>query len=215
MLFKDRLEAGRRLAERLALYKDSHPIILAIPRGGVVVAEPVAEALGGELDLVIPRKVGLPANPELAVAAVAPDGTVLYNMEVMEALRLSPEDIWPLVEQERLEIKRRLKAYRGREDLPPLKDRTVIVVDDGVATGLTTAAAVEYVKKAPPQRVILAVPVAPPDTAAWLRSKVDELICLYTPEPFYAVGQFYLDFRQITDEEVKEILSRFQKRKPS
>lgn len=208
MLFKDRKEAGKKLAQALNSFSGRDALVLAIPRGGVVVAEPVAEALEAELDVIIPRKVGAPGNKELAVAAVAPDGTVLYNERALNLLGLNKEDLAPEIEKEIKEIKRRLQVYRGHREEPRVKDRVVIVIDDGLATGFTMEAALVSLTKKEPRELILAVPVAPPDTLERLRSLVNEAVCLVTPEPFYAVGQFYLSFPQVEDEEVLSILRR-------
>lgn len=208
MLFKDRKEAGKKLAQVLNHFSGRDALVLAIPRGGVVVAEPVAEALEAELDVIIPRKVGAPGNKELAVAAVAPDGTVLYNERALNLLGLNKEDLAPEIEKEIKEIKRRLQVYRGHREEPRVKDRVVIVIDDGLATGFTMEAALASLTKKEPRELILAVPVAPPDTLERLRSLVNEAVCLVTPEPFYAVGQFYLSFPQVEDEEVLSILRK-------
>jgi len=208
VLFKDRKEAGKKLAQALNSFSGRDALVLAIPRGGVVVAEPVAEALEAELDVIIPRKVGAPGNKELAVAAVAPDGTVLYNERALNLLGLNKEDLAPEIEKEIKEIKRRLQVYRGHREEPRVKDRVVIVIDDGLATGFTMEAALVSLTKKEPRELILAVPVAPPDTLERLRSLVNEAVCLVTPEPFYAVGQFYLSFPQVEDEEVLSILRR-------
>lgn len=182
---------------------------MAVPRGGVIVAAPVAQALEADLDIVISRKVGLPANPELAAAAVAPDGEVIYNPRVMAAFHLRPEDLAEEVQQELAEIRRRAFAYRGQRPKPVIAGRTVIMIDDGLATGFTAEAALKYLRRARPQRLILAAPVAPPDTCLRLREFTDELVCLTQPEPFYAVGQFYLSFEQVQDAEVVETLRRY------
>lgn len=211
MLFKDRHDAGRRLAAALQAYRGKGALVMAVPRGGVIVAGPVAESLVAPLDVVIPRKVGLPGNPELAVAAVAPGGTVIYNERLMRTLNLQREELKPAVDREQVEIKRRLQAYRGQARQAELTGRIVIVVDDGIATGLTMEAALLSLRQARPDRLVLAIPVAPPDTLERLQSHVDHLICLAAPEPFYAVGQFYEDFGQVTDAEVKAVLAKFRK----
>ncbi|MEW8959545.1 hypothetical protein MHOCP_24910 [Moorella humiferrea] len=210
MIFKNRGEAGRRLSQALEEYRGRRPLVLAVPRGGVVVAAPIVAALAGELDLIIPRKVGIPGNPELAAAAVMPDGTIIYNTKLMEALRIKPADLQRLIWREIDEIKRRMEVYRGGAVMPDISGRVVIVVDDGIATGLTMEAALRAVRKEKPGILVLAVPVAPPETAARLRGLVDDLICLAMPEPFYAVSQFYEDFGEVSDEEVKEIYSRYR-----
>lgn len=206
MVFRDRKEAGRKLAQALSLFSGRDVLVLAIPRGGVVVAGPVATALKAELDVIIPRKVGAPGNKELAVAAVAPDGIVLYNEKALNLLGLSKEDLSLEIDREREEIERRLRLYRGDRKEPRIKGRTVIVIDDGLATGFTMEAALVSLTKKEPRELILAVPVAPPDTLERLRPLVSEVVCLVTPEPFYAVGQFYRSFPQVEDEEVLAIL---------
>ncbi|HBT48147.1 MAG TPA: phosphoribosyltransferase [Peptococcaceae bacterium] len=207
MLFEDRQEAGEKLAAPLKEYAGRDVLVLAVPRGGVVVARPIAAALGAELDVIIPRKVGAPGNPELAVAAVAPDGTVIYNEGLMRALGLKRQELKEAVAGELREIRRRTRVYRGEKAPPRIKGRTVVVVDDGLATGLTMEAALASLKEDEPRELVLAVPVAPPDTVARLKPLVARAVCLATPEPFYAVGQFYRRFPQVDDEEVLAILA--------
>jgi len=211
MLFKDRCDAGRQLAEKLQDYRGYNVLVLAVPRGGVVVAEAIAQSLDTELDLIIPRKVGLPGNPELAAAAVAPDGTVIYNEPVLKAFDLVPGDLNAAVQRELTEIKRRLEVYRGNRHQPEITGRVVIIVDDGIATGLTITAALKSLLKAMPEKLVLAVPVAPPETLASLQPFTGEIVCLLQPTPFYAVGQFYQNFSQVSDDEVKTILANLQK----
>jgi len=208
-VFTDRSEAGRKLAERLMEYKGQEAVVLAIPRGGVVVANEVARGLGCPLDLIIPRKIGAPGNPELAIGAVAGEGRVMLNAQLKEVLRVSDEYVEEEVQRQLREIDRRRKRYLG--DRPPvnLTDKTVILIDDGLATGYTALAAVNAVREEKPRKIVLAVPVAPRDTYERLSGEVDALVCLSIPDFFYAVGQFYLDFSQTTDEEVIEILSRY------
>ncbi|MCG0277056.1 MAG: phosphoribosyltransferase [Thermanaeromonas sp.] len=208
MLFKDRKEAGEKLARALRSFSGRNALLLAIPRGGVVVGQPVAEALEAELDVIIPRKVGAPGNRELAVAAVAPDGTVLYNEKALNLLGLRKEDLLPEIDREIREIRRRLEVYRRGREEPTIKGRVVIVIDDGLATGFTMEAALTSLRKKEPRELVLAVPVAPPETLERLRPLVEEAVCLATPEPFYAVGQFYLSFPQVEDEEVLAILGK-------
>ncbi|MDP2859884.1 MAG: phosphoribosyltransferase family protein [Bacillota bacterium] len=206
MIFEDRRDAGRKLAQRVAAVKAVDPLVLAVPRGGIVVAAEVAQALRAPLDVLIARKIGSPHNEELAIGAVAVDGTLLIDESLTKALRVPDSYVKQQVEKERREIERRTRYYRGNHPAPVLKGRTLIVVDDGVATGMTIKAALRYLKPQGAERVVLALPVAPADTAQELRREVDELIVLHTPEPFYAVGQWYSLFDQTSDDEVVEIL---------
>ncbi|MEW6727490.1 phosphoribosyltransferase [Desulforudis sp. 1088] len=208
-MFQDRVEAGRLLAAEL---KEIGPVkdgvVVAIPRGGVVVGAEVAKALDIPIDVIVPRKIGAPFNPEVAVGAVTEDGTTIFDERALRLLGLARESLDDAVKVQLAEIARRTQLYRSGKDPLPLEGKTVILVDDGVATGYTTLAALRSVKNARPARVVLAVPVAPPDTAEMLSGEVDEMICLLTPEPFYAVGQFYRRFDQTTDEEVIALLAR-------
>ncbi|NPV29416.1 MAG: phosphoribosyltransferase [Firmicutes bacterium] len=202
MIFSDRKDAGRRLAEKLLKFRGENLLVLGIPRGGVIVAAEVAEALDAPLDVIIPRKIGAPFNQELAVGAVAPDGTVLYDETMMRYLGLDESLLKRQISRELEEIRRRLKLYRGEQEPLDLEGRTAILVDDGIATGFTVQAALRSLRRQKPARLVLAVPVAPWEAVVRLKPEVDELIFLLNPEVFYAVGQFYKDFRQTTDEEV-------------
>ncbi|MDW8102277.1 MAG: phosphoribosyltransferase [Anaerolineae bacterium] len=208
MLFRDRHEAGKLLAQKLLDLK-GHPkaIVLGIPRGGVVVAYEVAKALGLPLDVFIARKIGAPGNPELAIGAVASDGTVILDELSISLMGVSRQYIEKEIEHQKEEIRKRLLAYRGGREGYSLQGRIVILVDDGVATGATTIASLRAIKASNPSQTILAVPVAPPDTVEKLRQEADRVICLYTPSPFWAVGAFYLNFEQTSDEEVKALLA--------
>lgn len=207
-MFEDRADAGRRLADRLAA--DSFPdgLVLAVPRGGVVVAAPVAERLGLPLDVIIPRKIGAPQNPELAIGAVTEDGTVIWDRMLTAQIGLDEADLAPLVGKGMAEIKRRSAAYRGGRARADFAGRTVVLVDDGIATGSTILAALRSIRKGKPRAIVLAVPVAPPDTLERLSREVDRVVCLESPVAFYAVGQFYRDFTQTTDAEVVDLLRR-------
>ncbi|MFB0545659.1 MAG: phosphoribosyltransferase [Anaerolineae bacterium] len=207
MRFRDRYEAGRLLAEELAFLRDrENVIVLGVPRGGVVVGYEIARALAAPLDVYITRKIGAPYNPELAIGAVASDGNVVLDEGLLRRLGISQEYVEEETARQQTEIERRLAEYRG--DRPPLelKDRTVILTDDGVATGATILATIQAIKAQEPEELILAIPVGPPDTIAHLGKEVDKVICLSTPHLFWAVGAFYLDFSQTTDEEVKSLL---------
>jgi predicted phosphoribosyltransferase len=205
ILFADRADAGRRLGERLAGESLSDPVVLGIPRGGVVVAAEVARSLGAPLDVVVPRKVGAPFNPELGLGAVAPGVRVLDERLIRElgvsAAYLDRE----IAEQER-EIERRLAAYRGNREPVDPGGRTAVVVDDGVATGGTAVAALRWARAAGAGEVVLAVPVAPPQAMRMLESEAGRVVALSLPEPFHAVGQWYRDFDQVGDAEVVALL---------
>jgi putative phosphoribosyl transferase len=207
----DRCDAGQLLAARLGQYaKRADVIVLGIPRGGVVVAAEIARALSVPLDIYITRKIGAPFNAELAIGAVASDGTVFVDRRLAHELHMSDRDITRAADVQKHEIQRRMDLYRRNR--PPLivQNKTVILVDDGIATGATTIAALRALQKQNPQRVILAAPVAPPQVIPLLRAECDEVIVLATPEQFVAVGCFYTDFEQVTDEEVLELLNNSQ-----
>lgn len=207
MFFEDRVDAGRKLAKELMGVCSGRGVVLAVPRGGVVVGAEVAKTLGFPLDVIIPRKIGAPQNPEMAIGAVAQDGVVYLNRSLINALGLSEEGILALVEEQKAEIERRMRLYRGSTEYPDYSRRCIIVVDDGIATGYTILAALRWVRqKFEPQKLILAVPVAPRDTLKRLEEEVDQLVALLVPVDFYAVGQFYRDFSQISDQEVLELL---------
>jgi len=206
--FADRCDAGRQLAARLAYLKDEDPLILALPRGGVPVAFEVAKALGAELGLLLVRKLGAPGNPEVGIGAVV-DGAepqVVFNEDIVEQIRPTRQYLESEIERQLKEMERRRHAYLGDRPPPSTHGRTVIVVDDGVATGGTVRAALRGLAKSHPARTILAVPVAPADSLASLASECSELVCVAAPEPFHSVGAHYLDFSQTTDEEVKRLL---------
>lgn len=205
-LFVDRVDAGRRLASALKDLVDKDAVVLAIPRGGVVVGYEVAKALDLPLDIIIPRKIGAPSNPELAIGAMTEDGTVLLDERIVESLRVSEEYIRQESEAQKREIQRRLTLYRGDIPYPILENRSVIIVDDGMATGSTMKAALASVRNRGARRVIVAIPVGPPSTIRELEEKADVVVCLRTPEPFYAIGQFYADFAQTSDEQVTRLL---------
>ena len=209
MIFSNRKEAGRRLAEQLRDYANRKDVIvLGIPRGGVPVAFEVAKMLKVPLDVLVLRKLGVPGHEELGFGAIASGGIRALNSQIVEALRISPWDIELVTNRERKELTRREHAYRGHR--PPLNLRgfTVILVDDGIATGSGMRVAVGALRQMQPAQVVIAVPVAPGPTCDRLRSEVDKLVCLSMPEPFYGVGQFYFDFSQVSDQEVNELLDR-------
>jgi putative phosphoribosyl transferase len=205
-MFIDRREAGEQLAEALASLADEHVVVLGIPRGGVEVAAVVAQALHAPLDVVIPRKVGAPGNPELGLGAVAEDVEVL-DQHLIRVLDVSEEYLRQKIADEREEIARRSALYRSGQPAVDLTGKVAVVVDDGVATGGTAAAALRWARAKGAKRVVLAVPVAPGDAVRRLKDEADEVRVLATPEPFFAVGQWYRSFPQIPDERVIQLLS--------
>jgi predicted phosphoribosyltransferase len=209
MPFIDRDDAGRQLAKALAGYKDRKPIILALPRGGVPVAAKVAEELHAPLDLLLVRKIGVPFQPELAMGAVVDGASPLTvrNEEVINLAGISEREFSAVRDQQLSEIERRRKMYVGDRPHPELAAHTVIVVDDGIATGATTRAALQAVRLRKPSTLVLAVPVAPTDTLKKLAGEADEIVCLEDYEEFGAIGFFYSDFRQVSDDEVIELLA--------
>jgi putative phosphoribosyl transferase len=207
MMFAHRREAGEKLARKLLHHQGQNPLILGIPRGGVPIAREIHELVGGELDVVIPRKVGLPWHRELAAGAVTMDGSFLLNHQVARGHGITEADLAGEIDRARQEIRRRMELYRGRRPLPAYRGRTVILTDDGVATGFTMRAALRDLREKEVGRLVLALPVAPADTSRVLEREVDELVCLAVPAVFYAVGQFYRDFSQLTDREVIEVLT--------
>ena len=206
MIFRDRVDAGGRLAAALHHYRDqSGTVVLGIPRGGVVVAKAIAVELHLPLGICPVRKLGAPGNPELAIGAVDDDAVLVFDRKLSQHLGLTEDDLMQAAARQRDELRTWLAAM-GAGPVPPLEGRTVILTDDGVATGYTAQAGVETVRRRGAKRVVLAVPVAPPDTAAWLAPQVDEFVCLATPEPFYAVGNFFEEWPQVTDDEVRAML---------
>src|ERR1700716_3542425 len=209
--FRDRRDAGRQLAERLRHYTGRPDVlVLALPRGGVPVGYEVARALGAPLDVFLVRKLGVPGHEELAMGALATGGLRVINDNVVKALRIPDHVIETVVAQEEKGLARRERLYRGGRPFPDLRGRTVILVDDGLATGATMQAAVEALRQRQPARIVVAVPTASPDICEELRTKADEVICAVTPEPFYAVGFWYENFSQTTDEEVRNLLAQTQ-----
>lgn len=206
MIFQDRHDAGRRLAAELVLDIRPGDIVLALPRGGVVVGYEVAVSLGIALDVLISRKIGAPGNPELAIGAVAEIDGLWMDQPAMDMLEVSPDYVREEAERQRREIDRMIEVYRGGRPLSSLDGRTVIVVDDGIATGYTMLAAVKGVREAKPGELVVAVPVAPQETLWRLSREADRTVCLATPEPFYAVGYHYISFDQLSDEDVVRYL---------
>jgi putative phosphoribosyl transferase len=211
MSFKNRSDAGQKLAARLAQYKGQDVVLLALPRGGVPVAAEVAEVLNAPIDLVLVRKIGVPSQPELAMGAIV-DGEspiVVRNEEVIRHAGVNERGFLAVREREFAELERRRRLYLGGRRRIGVKDRVAIVIDDGIATGATVRAALRAIRMRQPKKLILAVPVGPTDTIEAMREEADEVLCLEIHEDFGAIGYFYKDFRQITDKEVIDILARF------
>jgi predicted phosphoribosyltransferase len=216
MSFKNRSEAGSKLATALAAYQNQHPVVLALPRGGVPVAAEVASALKAPLDLILVRKIGVPTQPELAMGAVV-DGEepiIVRNEDVIGLAGISESDFGVVCDSELAEIERRRQRYLGTRPRAEVTAQTAIVIDDGVATGATIRAALQATRRRKPKRLVLAVPVAPTDRLSALRSDADDVVCLEDHEFFGAIGFYYRDFRQVSDEEVIKILERFPMQPP-
>ncbi|RPI97065.1 MAG: phosphoribosyltransferase [Chloroflexi bacterium] len=209
MQFQNRTEAGRLLAAKIYAYADRPDVVvLALPRGGVPVAYEVARALHAPLDVFVVRKLGVPGHEELAMGAIASGGTRVINREVVRAAGVSVEELEHVEAEERRELDRRELAYRDRRPVPKLAGKTVILVDDGLATGATMWAAVVALRQLNPARIVVAVPAASPETCAAFEPEVDEIVCAITPEPFGGVGRWYEDFGQTSDAEVRDLLRK-------
>lgn len=209
MVFADRVDAGHRLAGKLGAYaKRKDVIVLGIPRGGVPVAFEIAKSLDAPLDVFLSRKLGVPGQEELAFGAVATGGVRVLDREIIDAVGLREKEIEQITEKVKKELERRERVYRGARLPLNLAGRTVLLIDDGIATGSSMRAAIRALRELKPASIVVAVPVAPLSTCNRLRMEVDELVCVHTPELFYAIGQFYEDFSQVTDEEVRDLLQR-------
>jgi putative phosphoribosyl transferase len=207
--FRDRIDAGRRLAAHLSAYANRPDVlVLALPRGGVPVAAEVARALAAPLDVFLVRKLGMPGHEEFAIGAIASGGVRIVNEDTLREYGVSREQVSAVIQSEEQELERRERRYRGERSFPDVTGRTVILIDDGLATGSTMRAAVIALRQERPARIVVAVPTAPAETCEELSTIVDDMVCVMTPEPFYAVGLWYEDFSQTTDEEVRELLEQ-------
>jgi putative phosphoribosyl transferase len=214
MIFEDRGDAGRRLAERLAPYADERPIVFALPRGGVPVGAEVARSLGAPLEVIVSRKLGAPGQPEFGIGAVAPGGVRILNERAVRALDIGEDYLNLISARESAEVERRLRLFRGEgRPYPDLEGRTAILVDDGLATGVTARAALLALRTLAPRRLVLAVPVCAPQTANLLRPETDDLICLLAPTDLEAIGFWYRDFDQVPDGEVVRLLEEARRRR--
>jgi putative phosphoribosyl transferase len=206
--FKDRRAAGRLLAEALRTYAGREDLLVfALPRGGVPVGYEVAKELGAELDVLIVRKLGVPRQPEVAMGAISSGDAIYLNEQIIKLAEIGPREIEAVLEQERRELARRESAYRGSRPIARIEGRTVIVVDDGIATGASMRAALLALRGKKPERIVVAVPVAPADAREWFRDVADEFVCVLSPNGFQAVGQFYEDFSATQDVEVRALLA--------
>lgn len=207
--FRDRVDAGQRLAAELkSRHLPADVIVLALPRGGVPVGFEIAKALHAPLDVVVVRKLGVPWERELAMGAIAGNAVELLDRDLIATLRISQQEVDAAIRNERAELERREKLYRGGHAAPDLRSRTVILADDGLATGSTMIVAIRYVRGFKPAKIIVAVPVSSSDAAKRVRQLADELVCLAIPESFMAVGEWYVDFHQVSDEEVRNLMER-------
>jgi len=213
--YRDRRHAGVELARHLAHVKGQYVVVLALPRGGVPVAFEVARALDAPLDVFVVRKLGLPGHPEFAMGALASGGVRVLNDEVVRLYRIPEQAVEAIAQDEQTELERRERAYRSQRPALDVRGRTVVLIDDGLATGSTMKAAVEAVRALSPARIIVAVPVGSPDTCREFAGIADEIVCARRPEHFAAVGQWYDDFRQTTDEEVRELLQTAASERPA
>lgn len=207
--FQDRTDAGKQLAQKLGEYSGrGNVVVLALPRGGVPVAYEVAQALAAPLDVFLVRKLGLPGDQELAMGAVASGGVRILNKEVVNALRIPPEIIDAVSQREQQALARSEYLYRDDNPSLPIQDQIVILIDDGLATGASMAAAVTALRARAPEQIVVAVPIAPPESYERFADRVDRIVCLETPDPFFGVGLWYEDFTQVRDEEVRDLLMR-------
>ena len=202
MLFENREDAGQKLARELERYRGTNSIVLALPRGGVEVGRVVAESLGVPLDVIVTRKIGAPGQPEYAIGAIAENGVVVINEDEVRRLGISQEYLDAEIARQRQEIRHRLDTFRDGRSLPDLRDRTVILVDDGIATGFTALAALQAIQAEKPERVVIATPVAPREVVSLLARYADDVVVLATPDPFLAVGYWYRRFDQLSDDDV-------------
>ena len=212
MLFRDRADAGRQLLSKLGTYKGRPDVlVLGLPRGGIPVGYEVARGLGAPLDVFVVRKLGVPGQEELAMGAIASGGVRILNQDIVQAMAIPAHVIDSVTSTEVQELARRERLYRGDRPAPDVMGRTVILVDDGLATGATMRAAVAALRRMKPKRIVIAVPIAAVPTRREFAGEVDEIVCLHTPEPFFSVGFWYDDFSQTTDDQIRDLLARAAK----
>ena len=208
-MFQDRYDAGMQLSEKLKMYKDDpDAVVFAIPRGGVIIADVVCEQLNLPMDIVVTRKIGASYNEELAIGAVDPKGGKILNHDAIDMIRVSDEYIEKEARRKAEEARARLNNYRGNDKYDDLLGKKALIIDDGIATGYTVMAAINFLRELKPEKLILGTPVIAPDTLTEMEKLVDELVCVISQEPFYAVGRFYKNFTQVSDEEVMTVLNK-------
>jgi predicted phosphoribosyltransferase len=210
-MLKNRIEAGQLLLEKLLQSKIENPCLFAVPRGGVIVAKPIAESLNTRIEMLVVHTIDHPLNPDVAVGAVMPDGSAVYDRENLKGIAITLERFEQLVGQAAIEVKQRMLFYVGSDQAPDVKGKTAIIVDDGVTKGYTIRTAANWIKTLEPAKIIIAIPVAPLSVVRELTEEVDEMICLVQPKQFWTVANYYEDFSQTTDEEVLEILKAINK----
>ena len=210
-MFRDRRDAGKKLAALLSRYRGKDSVVLAIPRGGVIIADEVCESLNVKIGLLMTKKIGAPSDQEAAIGAVSEDGSTVLDRELINDFSIPDRYIQKEKARQLKEIKRRLKKYLADKLDPEIGEKTVIIVDDGIATGLTTLCAIRYIRSLGPEKIIVATPVAPGDVVRQLENEADEVVVAETPAPFYAIGHFYGDFEQVSDREVLSIIRKYIK----
>lgn len=208
MIFENRQKAGKRLAKKLSQFQDENLLVLALPRGGVPIGVEIARALNASLDVIVARKLGAPHNPEFGIGAIAEGNTQVLDKRSIRQIQISKKGLEELIKKEKEELKRRVNLYRKNRSPPLMKDKTVIIADDGLATGVTAKAAINSVKKRKPKQIIFAAPVCAYDTARELKGLADDVICITRPHDFESVGRWYKEFEQINDEEVVNFLKK-------
>ena len=207
MIFENRIEAGKLLSKKLTKYKNKkNTTVIGLPRGGIITANQISKELNLPLDIIVTRKIGAPHNPELAIGAVTQDGQIIIDKDIVELIKADEKHINQIAKKEKIEAERRLKLYRGKREPLNLINQTIILTDDGIATGNTIKAAIKYAKKIGVKKIILAIPIAPKEKIRSFKKEVDEIICLEQPLEFYGIGQFYKNFEQITDEQVINLM---------
>lgn len=208
MIFKNRSSAGKKLAKKLKKYQQENVIVLALPRGGVPVGYEIAKLLASPFNVIVSRKIGAPQNPELGIGAISENNVSLMNKRIASLLNISQNQVENIIKKEKKELSRRIRLYRNNQSLPDLSGKTVILVDDGLATGVTAKAAIESIKKLKPEKIVFAAPVCARESVKQLSPDADQIVCLYTPSALQAIGIYYKNFQQVTDQEVVRLINK-------